>query len=359
MSTQDPSSSTDTRRSFLARGAAVGAGAGLLGAFAAPTAATAGGSTNTSGGSAGLPQKATKGDVAVLKFLAAAELVEDDLWQQYCELAVGNRRYRRALERIDPSLIRYICDDRDDERSHALLINAYLESIGEAPINLDAFRTLPGSRSEGSEQRGRLTNLTDLTIDTSWYTRYRSQGNPDFGDSFPQIADLNGVAAIPVAPRGPGGSDRAQSQAHASLFHFNAIEQGGGSLYTNLLSKVTSLDAVIILSSIGPVEVYHFAAFHKSLENLRAFDGFGVSNPNLRRDVDTAQAIFPEPAKFFADGFPLTSVIRPRSDENAGAVASATGLVKSGLFKGQPQAFFDAVVALATAADAAVRGETD
>jgi len=31
-----------------------------------------------------LPQQATPGDVAILKFLAAAELVEDDLWHQYC-----------------------------------------------------------------------------------------------------------------------------------------------------------------------------------------------------------------------------------------------------------------------------------
>src|SRR5919199_1592157 len=122
----------------------------------------------------------TPGDVAILKFLAAAELVDDDLWQQYCELAVGNRSYNRALRRIDRSLIRYICDDRDDERSHAALINSFLVAIGEQPINLDPFRTLPSVDVEGAEHRGRLTNLTRLTVDTSWYARYRSPDNPEF-----------------------------------------------------------------------------------------------------------------------------------------------------------------------------------
>ncbi len=347
MSQHDPPSTTDTRRSFIAKSAAVGVGAGMAGVFARPAAAQ--------DEPRSLPQKATSGDVDILKFLAAAELVEDDLWQQYCELAVRNRPYRNALERIDPSLIRYICDDRDDERSHAEFINAYLGSIGQTPVNLDPFRTLPGSRAQGSEGRGRLTNLSNLTIDTSWYNRYRGRGNPDFGDTFPQVARLQGVPTIPSRPRNVR-RDEAQALAHAAAFHFGTIEQGGGSLYTNLLSKVTSLDAVIILSSIGPTEIYHFAAFHKSLENLPGFQGFGVSNPNLRSDTDRAQAIFPEPCKFFGNGFPLTSVIRPRETANAGAVASATALVQSGLFQGQPQAFLDAVVKLAKAADAAVRG---
>ena len=92
----------------------------------------------------------TPGDIAILKFLGAAELVEDDLWQQYCELAVGNPDYNKALQKIDRSLIRYICDDRDDERSHAALINSFLAAIGEEPINLDPFRTLPSVEAKGA-----------------------------------------------------------------------------------------------------------------------------------------------------------------------------------------------------------------
>ena len=64
-----------SRRSFLATGVAVGAGA-ALGPIAGATAALA------DGPSSGL----TKGDVAILRFLAAAEILEADLWQQYNEL---------------------------------------------------------------------------------------------------------------------------------------------------------------------------------------------------------------------------------------------------------------------------------
>lgn len=70
--------------------------------------------------SAGIPAS----DVAILQVLAAAELLECDLWQQYCELASNNRRYRRALQCIGDSLPDYICGDYEDECSHAALINA-------------------------------------------------------------------------------------------------------------------------------------------------------------------------------------------------------------------------------------------
>lgn len=293
-----------------------------------------------------------RGDIAVLKFLAAAELVEDDLWQQYCELAVNNAGFHEALDRIDPSLVRYICDDRDDERSHAAFLNGFLAAIGEEPINLDPFRTLPSVNAPGAEDRGRLTNLTNLTVDTSWYNRYRSAENPDFGAQPGQIVEIVNRPTIPTS--NALGSGALQTIAHSASFHFAAIEQGGGSLYTNLLNRVRSPQAIRILASIGPTEIYHFASFHKSLEGLFGWDsGDGLRFPNLKDDPDRSQAIFPEPTRFFAPNLPLVSVIRPANTANAGAVAAATGLVQSGLFQGQSQAFFDAVVALATAADQA------
>jgi len=299
----------------------------------------------------GIPQ----GDIDILKFLAAAELVEDDLWQQYCELAVRNPGFHDALSRIDPSLVRYICDDRDDERSHAALINGFLASIGEEPINLDAFRTLPSVNAPGAEQTGRLTNLTNLTVDTSWYNRYRSAQNPDFGAQFDQIVTIVNRPTVPTT--GELGSGALQTIAHSASFHFAAIEQGGGSLYTNLLSRVQSPQAIRILASIGPTEIYHFAAFHKSLEGLFGWDsGDGLVFPDLKTDTARSHAIFPEPTQFFGPNLPLCSVIRPADTANAGAVAAATGLVESGLFAGQSEAFFDAVVALATAADQANGG---
>ncbi|MCU0647086.1 MAG: ferritin-like domain-containing protein [Gemmatimonadaceae bacterium] len=306
------------------------------------------------------PRSVTAGDKAILRFLAAAELIEDDLWQQYAELANDNPEFNAALRRIDPALVRYVNDDRDDERSHAQLINAFLAAIGEAPVNLDAFRTLPSVDAQGAAREGRLTTLTNLTVDTSWYTRYRGAGNPDFDDAFAQIVTITNRPTVPT----PDVSKRGQVQAaaHAAAFHFAAIEQGGGSLYASLMPKVTSLDVLRILASIGPTEVYHFAAFHKSLEGIFGLTaGDGLVVPDLRNNRALAEAIFPEPCRFLRNDFPLCSVIRPIGTAAAGAQAAATGLVQSGLFGqpgqpgGQSPAFFDAVVALAQAADAATR----
>lgn len=353
-----------SRRDVLRRGAAVGMGTaaalgGLGCAGVAPLPAHADGQVLGASLNGELQARRGKGpirpgDLDVLRFLAAAELVEDDLWQQYCELAVNNPRFNSVLRKIDPSLVRYICDDRDDERSHANLINAYLASVGEDPINLDPFRTLPSVNVQGAQQIGRLTNLTALTVDTSWYNRYRSPLNPDFGATFPQVATIVNRPTIPTSD--DLSITQLQAIAASALFHFNAIEQGGGSLYSTLLLHVTDIDPVRILSSIGPTEIYHFAAFHKSLEFQFAVDsGDGLVIPDLSSNRDVAEAIFPEPCTFLNASFPLCSVIRPTNVENAGAVAAATGLVNSGLFTGQSSAFLDAVVALATAADAARR----
>jgi hypothetical protein len=294
-------------------------------------------------------------DAAVLQFLAAAELVETDLWGQYAELANYNLRFRAALEQIDESLPDYISGDFEDEHSHANLINAYLSAAGRDPVNLDVFRTLPSAPVEGAKQIGRLTNLTGLTIDTSYYHRYRARGNPDFGDSFKQIVQ---IANLPTIPTSDSLSDlELQSIAETAAFHFAAIEQGGSSLYNSLSTKVSGLDVLSILTSIGPTEVYHFAVFQTVLEQIGKLGGNKTGGPQFP-DIRTRPHrgdIMPEPCTFLEFRLPRCSVIRPRNTDTAGAVATAAGLVNSGLFKGQSQAFFDAVIALAKAADAAVR----
>lgn len=337
------------RRSFLQR-------AGLLGVAAAPLAGLLAG---TGTARAVNPAVIPASDVAILKFLAAAELLECDLWEQYCELATGNRQFRNALRRIDVSLPDYICGDFEDECSHANFINAYLVSIGEQAVNLDAFRTLPSSGATGAEQKGRLTNLTRLTVDTSYYNRYRGAGNPDFGDTFPQVVTITNRPTIPTSNR---VSERQMNLiAQSAAFHFGAIEQGGSSLYNSLSTKVTNLEVLAILASIGPTEFYHFAVFQTSLEGIYQLrSGDGLDFPNLRRNPARG-AVMPKPCKFLNASLPLCSVMRPRSTANAGAVAAATGLLTSGLFGvpgqpgGQSQAFIDAAVGLATAADAATR----
>jgi hypothetical protein len=92
--------------------------------------------------------------VAVLKFLAASELVEADLWGQYSELATNNPEFRRALQEIDNSMPDYVTGDFDDETSHAAFINAFLVAAGHDPINLDLFRTLPSVQVERAKDIG-------------------------------------------------------------------------------------------------------------------------------------------------------------------------------------------------------------
>src|SRR5271156_4743982 len=169
------------RRSFLKKGA-LAAGAATMGAGIL----TRGLSTFalTTGGSSG-PLSA--GDIAILQFLAAAELIESDLWTQYAELGgIGNNlpvevnqnptlnNYQIALSNLDSDGPQYITSNTLDEVSHATFINGYLESKGAEPVNLDEFRTLQGSTASGAANIGRLTNLMKLNVDTSWFVRYRS-----------------------------------------------------------------------------------------------------------------------------------------------------------------------------------------
>src|SRR5262245_15149468 len=189
-----------SRRAFLAKGAATSAlalGAGRL--LIDTPKARAG---------AALPA----GDVAILQFLAAAELIEADLWKQYNELGgipdrevsggSGNRAYQAALAVLDGDMGQYIHDNADDEQSHADFINAYLQARVATPIDLDPFRTVPGSRATGAAEVDRLTNLMQLTVDTSFWTRYRSDSqNPDLGDTLRQAVPGLAAGKFPAIPR--------------------------------------------------------------------------------------------------------------------------------------------------------------
>src|SRR5437588_9099358 len=147
----------------------------------------------------------TPGDAALLRFAAAAEILETDFWVQYNELGgvqdsevmggSGNAAYTAALSVLDSDMAQYVHDNTDDEFTHQNFLNAYLESKGAEPVNLEPFRTLQGSTATGSSGKLRLTNLMQLTLDTSWWTRYRDDNhNPDLDPhfTFPQaIPTLN------------------------------------------------------------------------------------------------------------------------------------------------------------------------
>jgi hypothetical protein len=341
------------RRSFIR---SLGIGAALLG----PGAALLGITREALGQavaetSIGAP---SSGDVAILQFLAAAELLEQDLWQQYSELADGNTPYKDALAVLDEDMNQYIFDNTDDELSHANFLNAYLVAIRAEPVNLDAFRTLPSSQATGAQQIGRLTNLMNLTVDTSWWIRYRSTGNPDFGDTFPQFIDIVNRPSIPLQDL-PDGSDEIQAIANTAAFHFATIEQGGSSLYSALALGTSHLTALKILLGIGGAEVNHFAIWHDKAGNAPEVSVPGVSFPDMESfkgdELRQKNLIMPEPCKFIDSRLPLCSVIRPSSKMKAGAVAAFAGLSSSGLFTGQSRAFFRMMHGLANAADAASR----
>ena len=357
------------RRSFLKQAA-------LASAAAVPVSALA--TASASASSTG----PTAGDVAILRFLAAAEILETDLWEQYNELggaSGGNPAYVSAMENIDGDQPAYISGNTRDERSHAEFLNAYLVSKGAPPVSLEPFRTLKGSQATGARKgRARLTNLMKLNVDTSWYLRYRSMANPDFGATFGQAVTIHDQPAIPLndedtppnmkqpVPPKTAKQSRMQAIANSAAFHFAMIEQGGSSLYSTLALQVTDVEVLRIVVSIGGTEVDHFGVWQDTAANAvepplaRVKDPqTGTFFPNLKKQglaTTRPNNIFPRPCEFISRDLPNCSIVRPTLSQNGGAMAAVKFLTATGLFKGQSSAFFAAATQLAQAADAAVRG---
>src|SRR5207237_865811 len=161
----------------------------------------------------------TDSDADILRFLAAAEILETDLWVQYTEFADLAGPYSDALQAIDGDMPPYIEQNTADEFSHQNFLNAFLIKMHKQPVSLEAFRTLPSS-PVAPVQTGRLTNLMHLNVDTSWYLRYRSSGNPDFGDSFGQVVTINDRPGIPVQDQSSYTAQQIQAIANTAAFHF-------------------------------------------------------------------------------------------------------------------------------------------
>ena len=354
------------RRSFLK-------GLGLAGATLLPATTLLITEGKALGGE--LRRGLTQGDIDILRFLAAAEILETDLWQQYNELGgiqdseepsgSGNSAYTAAISNLDADMAQYIHDNTDDEDSHQKFLNAFLQSVDADPVNLEPFRTLPGSQASGADpNKKRLTNLTQLTVDTSWYTRYRGRGNPDFGDIFPPA--VPGLAmgkhpAIPITNADLMPADHLQAIANTAGFHFATIEQGGSSLYGSFIPKATSKVVLRILYAIGGSEIAHFQTWHDKAGNAPPLTDSvtGLIFPDLNKKTPKqlfqTNLIMPEPCDFIRQHLPKCSITRPTLTKNAGAMAAATFLTNMGLFIGQSPAFFQALAALAIAADKARR----
>jgi hypothetical protein len=298
----------------------------------------------------------SEGDAAILRFLAAAEILETDLWQQYTEFVNVDSPFTDAIEAIDDDMPTYVDQNTADEASHQSFLNAFLVKMNKQPVNLEPFRTLPSS-PVAPVQTGRLTNLMHLNVDTSWYRRYRSSGNPDFGDTFAQAVNIVNRPAIPVQNQALYTSNQIQAIANTAAFHFAMIEQGGSSLYDALSLKCSSLLALRIVTSIGGTEVAHFEIWNDKAGDAPPVDsGDGLVFPDLNQDpATTTSLVMPRPCKFISEDLPLCSIIRPTSNSLAGAVATLEFLSATGLFTGQSETFFRVLTRLAVAADKAVR----
>jgi hypothetical protein len=314
--------------------------------------------------------KLTKGDVAILKLLAAAEIIETDLWQQYNELggigATGSisQPYIDDLIVLDGDMPQYIADNTDDEMSHVAFLNAYLASRGEEMVNFDSFRNIPPSKVTGVPQTGRLTNLQQLSVDTSWWVRYRSTTNPDLGAIFTQQAvqglNVGQHPAIPVTNADLTSGNHLLAIAFTAGFHFGFIEQAGTSLYATLSQKVTSAEVLKITISIGGSEIMHFQVWHDKAGNATPLTDNGITFVDLTKNQpETLQAnlIMPEPCDFISASLPQCAIIRPTSPGQLDATGAIKGFMADGLFIGQQRLkeFQDMILDMAAEADAARR----
>jgi hypothetical protein len=365
--------SSINRRLFMKKGLTVAGaatvGAGML-ASGSPTFAKEEGREERSG-------SLTKGDAAILRFLAAAEILETDFWVQYNELGgiqdnevpggSGNAPYTAALKVLDGDMDQYIHDNTEDEFTHENFINAYLASKGADTVNLDQFRSLPGSTATGSSGKPRLTNLMQLTVDTSWWTRYRSRNkNPDLDPNFKFPPAIPGLLAgqFPAIPRNDNDLTPAahlQAIANTAAFHFPTIEQGGTSLYPSLALRVTNVEVLRILLSIGPTETAHFQTWHDKAGNAPPLTDptNGLTFPDLNSPPFGGQnfqtnLIMPEPCAFLSRKLPACSIIRPTKTEGI-AMGVVQFLTAMGLFSGQSPEFFELLRDLAEDADEARR----
>jgi len=359
------------RRSFIKKGLAAGSatlGAGLL---ADGLAVFGQGQEEKSG-------RLPRGDAAILRFLAAAEILETDFWVQYNELGgiqdnevpggSGSAPYTAALKVLDGDMDQYIHDNTEDEFTHQNFINAYLASKGADIVDLSPFATLPGSTATGSSGKPRLTNLMQLTVDTSWWTRYRSRdNNPDLDPTFtfPQAVPGLFAGQFPAIPRTDGDlapPDHLQAIANTAAFHFPTIEQGGTSLYPSLAQRVTHPEVLRIVLSIGPTETAHFQTWQDKAGNAPPLTDptNGLVFPDLNsppfggEDFQT-NLIMPEPCPFLSRSLPVCSIIRP-TGTNGAAMGALNFLTAMGLFIGQSPQFFAFLRDLAEDADAARRG---
>jgi len=370
----DDSKGRANRRSFIKKGLAAAGTASVAGGLLGNGLSLFGQEEGQEGDSGSI----TRGDAAMLRFAAAAEILESDFWLQYNELGgipdsevpggSGNPTYTAKLVNLDADMPQYIHDNTDDEITHFTFLNAYLASKGKDTVDLEPFRTLPGSTATGSSGKLRLTNLMQLTLDTSWWTRYRSSShNPDLDPHFKFPQAVPGLSkgkftAIPRTDADLSPDKHIQAIANTAGFHFATIEQGGTSLYTAMAQRATHVEVLRILISIGPTETMHFQTWSDKAGNAKPLTDptNGLVFPDLNAppfggETFQTNLIMPEPCPFLNRKLPRCSIIRPTETKGI-AMGVVKFLTAMGLFIGQSKEFFEMMRDLAEDADAARRG---
>jgi hypothetical protein len=267
---------------------------------------------------------------------------------------------------LDEDMSQYIHDNTENEMTHELFLNAYLQAHGAGPANLEKFRTLPSSKASGADHKAkRLTNLMELTLDTSWWARYRDpDNNPDVDANavFPQVVPDLFKGKFPGIPRSDADlhpSKHLQAIANTAAFHFPSVEVGGTSLYPSLALRVTDTEVLRVVLSIGGTEAMHFQTWQDKAGNAPALTDptNGLTFPDLEDGGEILQnnLIMPEPCPFLNANFPACSNIRPTAT-NGAAMGALNYLTAQGLFRGQSKEFFALMRDLASDADQARRG---
>ncbi len=315
----------------------------------------------------------TKRDVAILRFFAAIELIESDLWQQYDELGgvtVGPQNpYQLALQFLDGDGSTYITSNTLDEISHSTYLNAYLESEGADPVDFDRFRTLRGSWSAMAQKIGHLTNLKHLDIDTTWYARYRQVEDSGVQCSSLKTIRMVNRQAIPRSDADFEGPSHVQAIANTAAFHFGYIEYLVSSLYATFSHKLKRAKILKVAPGIGGSEIAHFlewvdfagnavqwAPFQS--DNLPSpMDGYDpqlTTNANVAAPFERAGLNFPIPPDVTSEFLTDCAALLPLETRFGGAVNTINNFSQNGLFVGQSPEFLGTLSQMAEEADSAL-----
>jgi hypothetical protein len=308
-----------------------------------------------------------KGEIAVLKFLIALELIENDVWQQYDELggtaARMQNNYQSAFQFLNRHASKYITSNAVNEIGHLTFLTTCLESEGVEPTSLEEFRILRGSKATGTQSIDRLTNLMYVNIDASWDIRLRS----DDQRGYPQDFYIAHRPTIPYSDSELADTSHVQALANAAALHFRYIEEGVSSLYTSLSQRVKRAKVLRITLGIGGQEISHFLEWvnfasnvlHKLDDSDTAMANHVVTFPNSeatsRRPSYQTSPRFSSRGTSIRRDLPHNAVIRPMNVRFGSAVATIQSFIESGLFRGQSTNFLRTLTTLAEEADAALR----